>query len=234
MNAPTRSKPEMPARRPSHARAKPFARALRVNRRYESNTRTARTKEECCRAEGPSRQRSGQAGTERRVPTSKNGIGRQIADCLYSCARGTDGPPLLKAFAAVHRTTLRRLEGNCRFLPALRADSLGFHALDAAPVAVGALGSIRLAGLAPLGLVLEALVGEKHLLTGGEDKLRPALGAFQDLVMVFHTLLRGRVRTEEPASGRAPRQRASGRADIGGLLGRWHETAEETPVDEVA
>jgi hypothetical protein len=45
--------------------------------------------------------------------------------------------------------------------------------------------------LAPLGLVFEALVGEKHLFAGGENKLLIAFRAFQDLIVIFHTLLRG-------------------------------------------
>ena len=56
--------------------------------------------------------------------------------------------------------------------------------------------AVGFAGFAPLGLVLEALVGEEHLLTGGEYELRSALRALQDLVVVFHTLLRVRVRVE--------------------------------------
>jgi hypothetical protein len=46
-----------------------------------------------------------------------------------------------------------------------------------------------LASLAPLGLVLEALVGEKHLFAGGEDKLPSALSALQDPIVIFHMLL---------------------------------------------
>jgi hypothetical protein len=48
---------------------------------------------------------------------------------------------------------------------------------------------IDFARLAPLGFVLEALIAEKHLFAGGEDKFPPALAALQDLVLVFHTLL---------------------------------------------
>src|SRR5579862_951001 len=114
-------------------------------------------------------------------------------------ARGTKGSPLLKAFAAVHGAALRRLEGHGRFFPTLRADRFRFHSLDGGRRRFTALDANRLATLATLGLVLEALVREKHLLAGGEDEFSPALGALQNFVMVFHTLLRG------PCSHRASR-----------------------------
>jgi hypothetical protein len=55
------------------------------------------------------------------------------------------------------------------------------HAALAWPV-----GSSRFAMLAPLWFVSEAFVGEKHLLASSEDKLRTAISAFQDLIVVFH------------------------------------------------
>jgi hypothetical protein len=39
------------------------------------------------------------------------------------------------------------------------------------------IGALRLAGFASLGLILEALVGEEHLLAGREYKFRSAFGA---------------------------------------------------------
>jgi len=99
------------------------------------------------------------------------------------------GSPLLEAFTAEHRTTLRRPERNCGFLSTLRTSCLGFRALEIA--CARCLRALRLAVFAPFGLVLETLVGVKHLLTGGEDKLLIALRALQDLIVVFHTLLRG-------------------------------------------
>jgi hypothetical protein len=53
------------------------------------------------------------------------------------------------------------------------------------------LRAIGFAGFATLGLVLETLVREEHLLAGREHEFGSTIGAFQDLVMVFHTLLRG-------------------------------------------
>ncbi len=104
---------------------------------------------------------------------------------------GAHGSPLLEAFAAVHRTPLRRLEGNSGFFSALRANGLGLDALKSSGSRDSALHAIRFTGLAPLGLVLEALVGEEHLLARCEYKLRTAFCALQNLIVVFHSLLRG-------------------------------------------
>ena len=49
--------------------------------------------------------------------------------------------------------------------------------------------AVGFARFAPLGLVLEALVGEKHLLAGGENELSRTFGALQNPIVVFHTLL---------------------------------------------
>jgi hypothetical protein len=99
---------------------------------------------------------------------------------------------MLEALAAVNRTPLSRLEGDRGLLPTLRTNRLGFNSLNACrtvPVALGARGFAR---LATLRLVFEAFVGEKHLLAGGEDEFRTAVGTLQDPIMVFHTLLRTR------------------------------------------
>ena len=67
--------------------------------------------------------------------------------------------------------------------------------------------AIAFACLATLGLVLKTLVGEKHLLASRENKFRPAFGALQDLIVIFHTLLRDRVGEgsgrSKPATGEA-------------------------------
>jgi hypothetical protein len=47
-----------------------------------------------------------------------------------------------------------------------------------------------LAGLAALGLILEALIDKKHLLAGGENEFRTAIGALENFIVIFHTLLR--------------------------------------------
>jgi hypothetical protein len=98
---------------------------------------------------------------------------------------------MLEAFAAIDRTPLRGLKRNGRLFPALRAHRFRFDALDASRTCFVPLCAICLAGLATLGLVLESLVCEKHLLAGCEDEFCSTIGALQDLVMVFHTLLRG-------------------------------------------
>jgi hypothetical protein len=69
----------------------------------------------------------------------------------------------------------------------LRANGFGLDALNARRTrAVAALRAVCFAVFAPLGLVLKALVGEKHLLAGCKNKLGVAFCALQDLIVVFH------------------------------------------------
>jgi len=105
-------------------------------------------------------------------------------------ARSPKSSPLLKAFTAVYGAALRRLKRHGRFFSTLRADRFRFYALGGGR-RFTTLRANRLTSLATLGLVFEALIREKHLLAGGENEFSPALGALQDFVMVFHTLLRG-------------------------------------------
>jgi hypothetical protein len=140
-------------------------------------------------------------------------------------ASGGHRPPLLKTLAAVDWAPLRGLKRYRGFLPALRADGLGLDALNAAVRGRRtALRTRGFASLAPFGLVLEALVGEKHLFAGGEDKLRPTVRALQDLVMIFHGPLRGLART-----GQAARQAMSSETGTWGRmrfpLAGWHDIA---------
>jgi hypothetical protein len=72
----------------------------------------------------------------------------------------------------------------------LRTGRLGFVSLESVAALTYAVSALRLACLAPLGLVLESLVGEKHLLAGGEDKLGTAFRALQNPILVLHRLLR--------------------------------------------
>src|SRR5208282_2942945 len=118
------------------------------------------------------------------------GTHRQVLLCR--CA-GANRPSLLKTFTAVYRPPLRRLKRDRCLFPALRADRFRFDSLGVVSRTriVVPLRSIGFARLAPLRLVLEALVGKKHLLAGGKDEFSAAFAALQDLVMVFHTLLRG-------------------------------------------
>jgi hypothetical protein len=73
----------------------------------------------------------------------------------------------------------------------LRAGCLGFNPLDIPRTYFAPLHTGRFTRFAPLRLIFEALVGEKHLLARGENKFPAAFGTLQDLVMVFHTLLPG-------------------------------------------
>jgi hypothetical protein len=63
--------------------------------------------------------------------------------------------------------------------------------LDISIAGARVLRTFGFAILTPLGLVLEALIGEEHLLAGGENKLLIAFRTLQNLIVVFHTLLRG-------------------------------------------
>ena len=49
-----------------------------------------------------------------------------------------------------------------------------------------------LASFASLGFVFKSLVDEEHLLAGSEDEFRTAFGALENLILIFHTLLRDR------------------------------------------
>jgi hypothetical protein len=81
----------------------------------------------------------------------------------------------------------------------LRTDSFRFYALGRTCPVSTILRAGGLASLAPLGLVLEALIGEKHLFAGGEDKLPSALTALQDPIVIFHMLLPHQGRTGQAA-----------------------------------
>ena len=54
------------------------------------------------------------------------------------------------------------------------------------PPRADAFGALGLATFATFWFVFEALVGEKHLLAGSEDKLRTTLRTLQDLIVEFH------------------------------------------------
>jgi hypothetical protein len=111
-----------------------------------------------------------------------------------SLSRGAGRPdrtPVLKTLPAIDRAPLSGLERNGRLFPALRTDRFCFYALYASRTCFWTLRAICFAGFAALRFVFKPLVREKHLLAGGEDEFRSTIGALQDLVMVFHTLLRG-------------------------------------------
>jgi hypothetical protein len=105
---------------------------------------------------------------------------------------------VLEALAAVDRTPLRRFERYRRFLPALRTNGLGLDTLHNVAVTVPVSRSpVCLARFAPLGLVLKTLIGEEHLLAGGENELGITFGASQNPVLKLHTLLLGSSKTKE-------------------------------------
>jgi hypothetical protein len=100
---------------------------------------------------------------------------------------GAHGAALLEALAAEDGPALGGTEGHRRFLAALGTIGFGFGAhRGTASSAATAFGALGLASLATLGLVLEALVREKHLLARSKNKLGATLRTLQDLIVVFH------------------------------------------------
>jgi hypothetical protein len=98
-------------------------------------------------------------------------------------------PLLLKAVAAKHGSSLRWPERNRGLFSALRTDGAGLGSRRTA-LPASACSKIRsplcLAGFAPLGLVPELLIVEKHLFPGGKNKVRSAVDALQHLVLKLH------------------------------------------------
>lgn len=98
--------------------------------------------------------------------------------------RRSQRSPLLEALPAEHGPPLRGTEGNRGFFTALRAGRLRLRPhLTATATAFGALCFARLTSF---GLILEALVREKHLFAGCKYKFGAAFRTLQDLVMEFH------------------------------------------------
>ena len=92
------------------------------------------------------------------------------------------------------------------------------------PPSTAAFGPLCFTTFTALGLVLEALVGEKHLFAACEYKLRAALRALQHLVVVFHEPLSpgpvpgrrlGGLCTREPNCLRKPVSGDAGRGSLG-------------------
>ena len=96
--------------------------------------------------------------------------------------------PLLEAFPAKDRAALRRAEGDGGVLAALRTGGFGLrpHLRRAICPAATTLGALGFAGFAAFRFVLEALVGEKHLLAGSKYEFSTAFGTLQDLIVEFH------------------------------------------------
>src|ERR1044071_2011660 len=92
---------------------------------------------------------------------------------LYASSPGEF--PGLEAFLAEPRAPLRRLEGHRRFLSTGGTGRHRFDPLAGPPGPRRPGGAFALAGLAPLGLVLEVLVGEKLLFARRPDELRAAV-----------------------------------------------------------
>lgn len=92
----------------------------------------------------------------------------------------------LEAFPAKYRSPLCGPEGNRGFLSALRACGLRFGSRLSGSATSSALGALCLTGLAPLWLVLEPFVGEKHLLAGCKYELGTAFRTLQDSIVEFH------------------------------------------------
>src|SRR5258708_37249935 len=105
----------------------------------------------------------------------------------------------LKAFLAEHRASLRWLERHRGLLAAGRARRDGLHPFTGGSAARRPGSALALAGLAPLRLILEVLVGEKLLLSCRPDELGAAVHAREDPVLELHRSL--------PRLGRSSRSR---------------------------
>jgi hypothetical protein len=81
---------------------------------------------------------------------------------------------LLEAFPAKYRTALGGTKRHRRFFTALGTIGFCFRShrrgVAATSIPSAAFGSLRLTAFAALGFVLEAFVGEKHLLAGRKYK----------------------------------------------------------------
>src|SRR5260370_23101640 len=101
--------------------------------------------------------------------------------------RSAHRPALLEAFPAKHRSPLCGTEGNSGFLPALRAVGLCFraHGRGVSATTAAALGPFCFTSLAALGLVLEALVGKKHLFARGKNKFSGTPPTTHQSLLVF-------------------------------------------------
>ena len=95
---------------------------------------------------------------------------------------------LLETLPAIHWAPLSGLKGNCSFPLASRADCLGFYSLVIAAVLreTKRLRTFSLAVLTTFWLVLELLIVEKQLFTGGKHEVRSTVHAFQNLVLEIH------------------------------------------------
>src|ERR1700683_3065985 len=93
-------------------------------------------------------------------------------------------PFLLETTAAKNRTALGGLEGDGGFRSALRAHSTRLRTGGAR-----AGSAFGLALLTAFRIVLELFVEEEELFSGCEDKIGPAVGAFEILVDEFHASL---------------------------------------------
>ena len=88
---------------------------------------------------------------------------------------GSEGTSLLEALSAENRTSLCGPEGHRGVLSALRASGLCFRTHLGRAAASTAFSALCLAAFASFRLVLETLIGEKHLLASGKNKLSAAL-----------------------------------------------------------
>src|SRR5258708_12203865 len=104
---------------------------------------------------------------------------------LAASARELGG---LEAFLAEDGAPWGRLERHGGFLAAGRALGDGFNAF-ASHAGGRARGPLSFAGLAPLRLVLEVLVGEELLLARRPDELSSAIYAAEDSVLELHRSL---------------------------------------------
>jgi len=94
---------------------------------------------------------------------------------------------LLEALPAKNRPSLSWFEGHSRLLAAARTISPGLNPRPATNSGRSqGSAAFRLAALTALGFVLELLVVEKQLFTGGKDEVGATIYTLKNLVLEFH------------------------------------------------
>ena len=106
-------------------------------------------------------------------------IARLLTDDFFCIVKRLFATLLGKTLTAVHRAVFTGLEGNFRFLAAVRTHS-GEHFASRSACVLARVA----ASFAALGLVYKALFSIEFLLTGGEHKFISAFFADQSLVFV--------------------------------------------------
>lgn len=108
--------------------------------------------------------------------------GCSLSGCYQVCGNGSVRLLVLETLAAEHGPSLRWLERNGGFNPALGAFSPGLRSRKNGGRRIctgtqGCIGALKLAGFAALWVIFELFVEEEELFASGEDELTTAVCA---------------------------------------------------------